>query len=274
VDPNSGDVYYVYGNRDPVTGNDRLAIRRIVSDGSGGVIVGPQAFVTGQVVAALPSVAVDSGGKVGVFYYTFDGFSSNIPVFTAHLAVSADRGLTFTDLQLETFLSVATDNGNSRQRVLGDYVQMKAPGDTFYGTFTANGIPFGRPFANHDPIFFKVSLPTLTLTVNQSSFHPGNTLTLSASVTPGSTPQTVDAYVAIRLPDETLLFLRGDGSLTPDVQPIVRNFTVTPFNGQIFQYTFNGMEPTGNYTWLAAFSQPGTLNLFAGIAQAPFPFSP
>ena len=54
------------------------------------------------------------------------------------------------------FLSSARDNGNSRQRVLGDYQQMKAVENTFYGVFTANGIQFGRPFANHDPIFFSV----------------------------------------------------------------------------------------------------------------------
>src|SRR5262249_22828657 len=42
------------------------------------------------------------------------------------------------------------------QRVLGDYNQVKAVGTTFYGVFTGNGVPLGRPFANHDPIFFKV----------------------------------------------------------------------------------------------------------------------
>ena len=75
VDPNNGDVYYVYGNRDVGTGNDRLAIRRIQDNGGGGVTVGPENFVTGQVEAAIPSVAVVSNGTVGVFYYTFDGFS-------------------------------------------------------------------------------------------------------------------------------------------------------------------------------------------------------
>jgi len=39
--------------------------------------------------------------------------------------------------------------------VLGDYMQMKAVGTCFYGAFTGNGIPFGRPFSNHDPIFFR-----------------------------------------------------------------------------------------------------------------------
>jgi hypothetical protein len=156
VDPHNGDVYYVYGSRDAGTGNDRLAIRRIQDNGGGGVIVGPENFVTGQVEAAIPSVAVTRDGTVGVFYYTFDGMSvDNFPIFSAHLAQSTDQGATFTDQVLLTFLSSAMDNGNSRQRVLGDYMQMKAVDDCFYGAFTANGVPFGRPFANHDPIFFR-----------------------------------------------------------------------------------------------------------------------
>lgn len=159
VDPNNGDVYYVYGSRDAGTGNDRLAIKRIQDDGGGGVTVGPEHFVTGQVEAAIPSVAVARDGTVGVFFYTFDGTSlppDNIPTFSAHLAQSSDQGVTFSDQVLLTFLSSATDNGNARQRVLGDYMQMKAVDNCFYGAFTANGVPFGRPFANHDPIFFKV----------------------------------------------------------------------------------------------------------------------
>src|SRR4029079_8730609 len=101
-------------------------------------------------------------------YDTFDGFSSGIPMFSAHLAMSTDHGLTFSDNTLETFLSSATDNGDQRQRVFGDYQQVKAVGTTFYGVFTGNGVPFGRPFANHDPIFFKIAAPspgTLVATV-------------------------------------------------------------------------------------------------------------
>jgi hypothetical protein len=156
VNTNNGDVYYVYGNRDAGTGNDRLAIRRIFDNGGGGVTVGPENFVTGQVEAAIPSVAVLSNGTVGVFYYTFDGFSSDFPIFSAHLAQSSDQGVTFSDQVLLTFLSSAMDNGEPGQRVLGDYMQMKAVSNCFFGAFTGNGVPFGRPFANHDPIFFKV----------------------------------------------------------------------------------------------------------------------
>jgi hypothetical protein len=169
VDPQTADVYYVYGRRDTATGNNRLAIRRIVDDGASGARIGGESFVTGQVPAALPSVAVARNGTIGVFYYSFDGFSSGgFPIFSAHLAASNDHGLTFTDTLMLTFLSSAKDNGNPRQRVLGDYVQMKTIPEQrdeedecvaiFYGAFTANGVPFGRPFANHDPVFFRVSL--------------------------------------------------------------------------------------------------------------------
>jgi hypothetical protein len=130
VDPNNGDDYYIYGNRDAGTGNDRLAIRRIQDDGGGGVTVGPENFVTGQAEAAIPAVAVASDGTVSVFYYTFDGFS--FPIFSARLAQSTDQGVTFSHQVLLTFLSSAADNGNSRQPVLGDYMQMKAVGTCFY----------------------------------------------------------------------------------------------------------------------------------------------
>ena len=45
--------------------------------------------------------------------------------------------------------------GNLNDPVFGDYMQMKTLGNCFYGSFTGNGAPFGRPFANNDPIFFK-----------------------------------------------------------------------------------------------------------------------
>jgi hypothetical protein len=155
VDPISGDLYYVYGNRDSGTGNNRLAVRRISDAGGGSVSVGAESLLTGQVQAALPQVAVLDNGTLGVFYYTYDGMNSGFPQFTAHLVTSLDQLGTLTDTSLLTFLSSATDDGDPRQRVLGDYMQMKAVDNCFYGSFTANGAPFGRPVANHDPIFFE-----------------------------------------------------------------------------------------------------------------------
>ena len=159
VDPNTGDLYYAYGDRDGVTGNDRLAVRRITFDVGGNPVVGGAVFINGQVESALPSVAVASDGTVGVFYYTFDGFSSDaFPRFSAHVTFSRDQGASWVKTTIQSFLSSAQDNGGSGQRVLGDYVQMKAVGRTFFGAYTGNGATFGRPVSNHDPIFFKATV--------------------------------------------------------------------------------------------------------------------
>jgi hypothetical protein len=70
--------------------------------------------------------------------------------------MSTDQGATFTDTSLLTFQSPQTDDGDPRQRVLGDYVQLKSLDGCFHGAFTANGEPLGRPFADTDAIYFKV----------------------------------------------------------------------------------------------------------------------
>lgn len=161
TDPNDGAIYYVYGNQDAM-GNDRMAIRRVTVDAAGVVTIGDEHFVT-LLDAALPQVAVDDEGTVAVFYYSYDGFSgppNDLPLLTAHIAISDDQGETFVDTPLVTFESPDPPSGDlfDRQRVLGDYENLKVIGTTFYGAFTANGAAFGRAFDNGDPIYFQVEL--------------------------------------------------------------------------------------------------------------------
>jgi hypothetical protein len=153
VDPSTGDLYYVYGILDG-SSNNALAIRRVFDNGAGGVTVGPQHLVTNG-TAAIPSVTVTRHGTVGVFFYVYNGMVSGFPQFTGWLAVSTDQGVSFSYLPLKTFLSPATDNGMAGQRVLGDYVQMKAIDNCFYGSFVANRAAFFGATAIDDPIFFK-----------------------------------------------------------------------------------------------------------------------
>jgi hypothetical protein len=157
VDPNNGDVYYVYGTKDANTGTNRLAIKRLTPNGSGGLSIPSSGiFVSGQHQAALPAVAVASNGTVGVLYDTFEGFNANgFPVFAAHLARSHDHGQTFSDATLLKFASPTKDNGNPGQRILGDYQQLRVVRNTFFGVFSGNGAAFGRSTSNIDPIFFK-----------------------------------------------------------------------------------------------------------------------
>lgn len=161
VDPQTGDVVYVYGTLDGA-GINQLAMRRLTDNGVGGLAVGPPIpITTGPVNAAIPSVAITANGTIGVFYYTCDRVlpPTSFPLITAHFAFSTNGGASFDmGIELERFLSPANDNGNSRQRVLGDYMQVKAVGNTFFGSFTGNGVPFGRTISNNDPIFYRVSV--------------------------------------------------------------------------------------------------------------------
>lgn len=164
VDPNTGDVYYAYGAADGtgVSRNNQILVKRLTPNGSGGLNVpGSGTVVSGSnpTQAALPSVAVASDGAVGVLYDRFDGFDGGgFPIFTAHFGLSTDHGASYNDTSLYTFSSPAKDDGSptSRQRVLGDYQQVKTVGQNFYGTFTGNGSGLGRPSANTDPIYFTI----------------------------------------------------------------------------------------------------------------------
>ncbi len=156
VDPATGDVYYVYGNQDAL-GNDRFSIVRVQIDALGNTTIGAPNFVTGVVEAAVPQVAVDTNGVIAVAYYTFDGIDgAGFPTFSYLVGISDDQGANFTNLNLVSFQSPVTNDGNPRQRILGDYEQMRALGDCFYGGFAANGAPFGRPFNDIDPIYFQI----------------------------------------------------------------------------------------------------------------------
>jgi YVTN family beta-propeller protein len=120
--------------------------------------------------------------------------------------------------------------------------------------------------------FVGPELPGVSLTLNQSTFHRGNTLTVQATTYVGSTSRRLDAYVEVQLPDETRLFLQADGTLTREIRPIVSDWPVGPFSGEIFRHTFAGAEPSGSYRWLSYFTEPGSSNMVGIIAEAAFTF--
>ncbi len=178
VDPTTGDVYVVFGAANG-SASQGIYIVQITFDGASpsNAIIGTVHPVSPFALeAALPAVAVAPNGTIGVLYTSFDGFSvDGFPIYSGHFAYSTDAGATFTDKDLLTFLSPATDSGNSRQRVLGDYQQLKVVNDlppanagaTFYGVFTGNGAALGDATANNDAIFFKVTLaPQINLNPN------------------------------------------------------------------------------------------------------------
>ena len=252
VDPNNGDVYYVYGDRDNITGNNRLSIVRLTDNGANGLNIGTAHFVTGQVQAALPSVAVAINGVVGVLYTQFDGISGGFPSFSTHLATSSDQGVTFADVVLENFLSPSADNGNCRQRVLGDYDQMKAVGNIFYGVFTGNGVPFGRTTSNNDPIFFKASAsPAVTLTTTASP----------TVVIGGSVSDSVNVGSGFNPTGSVTFSLYGPNDATCGNAPIFTDTKTVSGDGTYNSASFTPAT-AGTYRWIVTYS--GDTNNFAG----------
>jgi hypothetical protein len=163
VDPGNGDVYYVFHMRDSATGNNRLSIARIADNAPGGVAFAT--FLTGQVQAALPSVAVAQNGTVGVLYDVSDSITG-YPQFSTHFATSTDHGVTWNDQTLVTFWSPALNDTSvmgRTQRVLGDFQQLRAVGNTFYAAFPANRALFGPSISIIDPVFYKTGSPGVPL---------------------------------------------------------------------------------------------------------------
>jgi hypothetical protein len=167
VDPTNGDVLYVYGKLDPGHGN-QLMMRRLREIKGQVFRIGNEKLIA-EAGTAIPSVAVTDDDSIGIFYYSCDGIdaSSGFPAFTAHFDISVDGGQTLIPNDLASFLSAEKDNGNQRQRILGDYMQTKAVGSTFYGGFVANGLAFGRTMVSNDPIFFSVSVDPQTTTISR-----------------------------------------------------------------------------------------------------------
>ncbi|MEU6576566.1 Ig-like domain-containing protein [Streptomyces sp. NPDC046805] len=215
VDPTNGDVYVVYG--EDAGGNNRIKIRRLTPNGSGGLSVGPASNVSTSTNAALPSVAVLSDGTVGVLYDTFDGTTTaGFPIVSAHLARSTDHGATFSDTVLQTF-QTPPNNGDPRQRVLGDYQQLKALGNTFHGVFAGNlsGVSITNPPIH--AIYFRAANKSPTETRLSSSANPSTyerPVTFTDTVCPArSRAGTTTPTGTVTFSDDSRVL--GAGTLSP-----------------------------------------------------------
>ena len=111
----------------------------------------------------------------------------------------------------------------------------------------------------------------LSVTLNQASFRPGDTMVATVQAVGGLVPVAVDAYVVVQA-GGALLSLQLDGRLVPGLVPIARNI-VLPTVAAPFAFPLAGAPP-GSYTWLAGVTTPGTLTLVAPIASTTFSITP
>jgi hypothetical protein len=105
----------------------------------------------------------------------------------------------------------------------------------------------------------------------QRDFLPGEPLGIDVWVVPGTNTSPADVYLALQLPDGSLLYLTGGGAMSATAQPYVSGWTATSTTGRVFTYTFGGGEPAGTYRWLSVVVQNGTMG---SIQESPFSFDP
>jgi hypothetical protein len=60
----------------------------------------------------------------------------------------------------------------------------------------------------------------------------------------------------LELPDQSWLFGQLDGRLIPEARPIVSNWTVAPFRGELFRYTFRAKSPRASTAGWPALPSP------------------
>ena len=197
------------------------------------------------------------------------------------LVVAADTVRVYLDGALEFAVASGAmnlDNPNNPQHLLNFFLDNVTGGGQ--GEFTDGRIALIRL---HDgaltggevvQLFHEVQgLPSLTVALSDTAFPLGGTLTLTAELTPGTTPANVDAYIVVQLPGGEFVSVLLEGPV-PDVVPIASTFVPSVMSGQVLAYTFTGLEPSGTYTVLAGLTHPGTLDVIGVIQQASFSFAP
>ncbi len=120
----------------------------------------------------------------------------------------------------------------------------------------------------------------LTMELNERSFRTGQTMVVTASLTPGFINGLADAFVVVQAPGGAYYSLTP-GGLLPGIVPYAAGFawpaagtSPTLFRADLLRYTFTGAEPSGTYTWYSAGAPAGTLNLVGPLAAQTFSFVP
>jgi chitinase len=175
---------------------------------------------------------------------------------------------------------VSLENARSIQEKIA-FAQQKGLGGIFVFELSGDFFPDRVGDARH-PLLAALrgaatpppTRPTLKVDLEGTSFGPGQTVTVRATLTPGTVAEVVDAYVVVRLPDQSFLSLVLGGPPVPGIVPIAAGLTPVAFDGELLRYTFTGAEPAGQYTVLSGLAAPGTLDAIGGVDQDVLTFQP
>jgi hypothetical protein len=183
VDPATGVAWVVYGARPTLTDHDQLYLVPVTYS-AGNLTLGTTHTLTSSTLDNyLPSVAVVPNGEVGILFLTLTGtsFQWRFAQWTNGMTIAKTTGF-------GAFTSPFSNNGVSNQRVFGDYIQVRAVGCTFYGTYPARGSGMINqtsidPYFMSAPAATTCTLPALTALVPPVTCAGGPGLSLAVQGT-------------------------------------------------------------------------------------------
>jgi len=115
--------------------------------------------------------------------------------------------------------------------------------------------------------------PTVMVYTDADTYNPGDAIEVSLSVENPGEATTVDAYVALFMPDDSFLLIDQGGGLTGSIEPWLAGVYIPPSFEMASTPFFcfgvpSGVE--GDFQFAAGLTVPGTLNFKSGISYAPF----
>jgi len=266
--------------------------KRAVALKSDGTVVAWGSNNIGSVPAGLTGVTAIAAGADFILALKSDGTMvawgtmSSVPVsFTGITAISAG-GSHAVALKSNGTVVAWGGNGFSGQNIVPPgltFVIAVAAGSSHSVALKSDGtvVAWGLNGSGQTTVPAGLNLgglpiPQIGLSLNSISHSPYSYMILSRIMMNSSPATNADIYIALQLPDSTLLVLQPDGSFSTAITPKQANVSVptandTPFT---YQFSFAGTEPAGTYTWFAALMQPGTLNVIGTMASQPFTFTP
>jgi hypothetical protein len=156
VDPSNAAVVYVAW-ADQTAGAYTLHVRRSADSGATW-----SADLLTLASATNPALAISSAGTPGFLYQQLTGGR-----WQTHFRRTSDNGATWNDL----ILADTPDNNPAPtfQPYIGDYVDLMAVGNSFYGIFSATNIPNNANFPNGVTYQRNANFTTNTLLANNNS---------------------------------------------------------------------------------------------------------
>ncbi len=120
-------------------------------------------------------------------------------------------------------------------------------------------------------------LPWLDIWTDETAYGPGDTLTLHITIGNAGPARTVDLYIALLDPAGGISFwpaYTASPTALPELS-LTSGFYVPPLALQqvVLPTNLPPISASGNYSFLAAFTDPGTLNIVGATADAPFVYS-